>query len=73
LKDVGRAELGARDYGTNAYINDTAAIAILVLQRPGTNALQTSEDVQNVVRGFRTKFRPTITSHRRSVIPAHPV
>lgn len=52
LKDIGRAELGARDYGTNAYINDTPANAILVFQRPGTNALQTSEDVQNVMRGF---------------------
>jgi HAE1 family hydrophobic/amphiphilic exporter-1 len=56
LKDVGRAELGARDYGTNAYINDTAAVAILVFQRPGTNALQTSEDVQNVMKGFKPKL-----------------
>lgn len=56
LKDVGRAGLGARDYGTNAYINDTAAIAILVFQRPGTNALQTSEDVQNVMKGFKSKL-----------------
>lgn len=56
LKDVGRVELGARDYGTNAYINDSAAVAILVFQRPGTNALQTSEDVQNVMSGFRNKL-----------------
>ncbi|MEH2512646.1 hydrophobe/amphiphile efflux-1 (HAE1) family protein [Nitrobacteraceae bacterium AZCC 1564] len=56
LRDIGRAELGARDYGTNAYINDSSAVAILIFQRPGTNALQTSEDVQNVMKGFENKL-----------------
>jgi hydrophobe/amphiphile efflux-1 (HAE1) family protein len=50
VRDVGRTELGAREYGTNAYINDTSATAILLFQRPGTNALDTSRDVQNTMR-----------------------
>ncbi|PWB92893.1 efflux RND transporter permease subunit [Methylosinus sporium] len=50
VKDIGRAELGAREYGTNAYINDTAATAMLVYQRPGTNALEASQDVQSTMR-----------------------
>lgn len=52
LKDIGRVELGAREYGTNAYINDTSATAILLFQRPGTNALDTSSDVQATMRGM---------------------
>jgi len=45
VRDVARAELGARDYGTNAYINDEPVIALLLFQRPGTNALDASTSI----------------------------
>src|SRR5262249_33589985 len=69
LKDIGRAELGARDYGTNAYINGTPVVALLVFQRPGTNALEASETIQATVKKlekdlpagieFRMTYNPT--------------
>ncbi|MEQ8824029.1 MAG: multidrug efflux RND transporter permease subunit [Filomicrobium sp.] len=49
LADVARAELGARDYSTNAYMNGEANLAILVFQQPGTNALATSEAIQKTM------------------------
>lgn len=77
LRDVGRAELGARNYGTNAYINDSAAVALLVFQRPGTNALQGSETIQATVAAperdrpsgveFRMTYNPTEFFVRTSI------
>ncbi|CAH1667206.1 MAG: efflux RND transporter permease subunit [Chelatococcus sp.] len=45
LSDVARTELAARDYTTSSYLNGKETVAIGVFQRPGTNALQASNDV----------------------------
>ncbi|MAS91767.1 MAG: hydrophobe/amphiphile efflux-1 family RND transporter [Verrucomicrobiales bacterium] len=45
LKDVARVELGALEYSNKSYLNGKPAVAILVFQRPGSNALETSEEV----------------------------
>ena len=43
VRDVGRIELGAVDYSTNAYLDDKPAVAIPIFQRPGSNALETAQ------------------------------
>ncbi|PWG63538.1 efflux RND transporter permease subunit [Spiribacter halobius] len=43
VRDVGRVELGAQDYGTNGYLDDTVALPIGIFQRPGSNALETAD------------------------------
>jgi HAE1 family hydrophobic/amphiphilic exporter-1 len=43
VKDVARVELGSQDYSINAYLNNKNAVAIGVFQRPGSNALATSD------------------------------
>jgi HAE1 family hydrophobic/amphiphilic exporter-1 len=45
LGDVARVELGAREYVTNAYLNGKPAIALLVFQRPGSNALNAASAI----------------------------
>ncbi len=45
LRDVARVELGAQDYSTNAYLDNQPAVAMAIFQRPGSNALTTSENV----------------------------
>ena len=45
LEDVARVELGAKDYNSRSYLDSQTAIAMGVFQRPGTNALETSEAV----------------------------
>jgi HAE1 family hydrophobic/amphiphilic exporter-1 len=43
LEDVGRVELGAQDYTTNGYLDTREALPLLIFQRPGSNALETSD------------------------------
>ena len=45
LRDVARVELGAQDYTLNAYLNNKNATAIGIFQRPGSNALATSDAI----------------------------
>ena len=44
--DVARVELGADDYGTSAYLNDTDSVIIPIFQRPGSNALASADNVR---------------------------
>ncbi|AHE57021.1 efflux RND transporter permease subunit [Sphingomonas sanxanigenens] len=46
LRDVARVELGAEDYGVNAYLSGQDSLIMAVTQRPGTNALATSEAIK---------------------------
>jgi HAE1 family hydrophobic/amphiphilic exporter-1 len=45
VRDVGRVELGAQDYTVNAYLDASTATAMVIYQRPGSNALATSKAV----------------------------
>ena len=60
LQDVARIELGARDYVTNSYLDGNPAVAIAIFQRPGTNALQASEDIQRTMAELAEGFPPGI-------------
>ena len=46
VRDVARVELGAEDYGVNAYLSGQDSIIMGVTQRPGTNALAAAEGVK---------------------------
>ena len=56
VRDVGRIELGAVDYSTNAYLDDKPAVAIPIFQRPGSNALATARRVQELMASLRPEF-----------------
>ena len=56
LEDVARIELGAREYATNSYLNGKEAVALGIFQRPGTNALAASEQIQNAMRDLSADF-----------------
>jgi multidrug efflux pump len=56
VRDVGRIELGAVDYSTNAYLDDKPAVAIPIFQRPGSNALETAKGVQDLMATLRPQF-----------------
>jgi hydrophobe/amphiphile efflux-1 (HAE1) family protein len=46
VRDVARVELGAENYGVNAYLSGTDSIIMGITQRPGTNALAAAEGVK---------------------------
>src|SRR5256884_3114725 len=56
LRDIARVELGARDYSANSYLDGKAAMAIAVLQRPGSNALATANGVRKTMAALSKNF-----------------
>ena len=46
VRDVARVELAARDYTVNSQLGGKPATAIGIFQRPGSNALATSDAVR---------------------------
>jgi HAE1 family hydrophobic/amphiphilic exporter-1 len=58
VQDVARVELGAQDYTTNAYLNDKSAVALGIQQQPGTNALNTAEQIKSTMQTLKKDFPP---------------
>jgi hydrophobe/amphiphile efflux-1 (HAE1) family protein len=58
VADVARVELGAQDYTTNAYMNEKNAVALGILQQPGSNALQTADAVKATMVRLKKSFPP---------------
>ncbi|MEW4568527.1 multidrug efflux RND transporter permease subunit [Tautonia sp. JC769] len=56
--DVARVELGAWDYSVNSYLNEDEAVAVVVFQQPGSNAVQTARDVVSALDGMALDFPP---------------
>ena len=61
VRDIGRVELGAQNYGVNAYKSRERAVALSVTQAPGSNALSVAEAVQATMRDLQRDFPPGIT------------
>jgi hydrophobe/amphiphile efflux-1 (HAE1) family protein len=56
LRDVARVELGALDYSTNSFMLRKTAVAMLVTQRPGSNALATAKGISDTMVKLRASF-----------------
>src|SRR5712692_5124587 len=56
LKDVGRIELAAVDYSTNSYRDLDPAVALVIYQLPGSNALATAQKIKSTMDELSKKF-----------------
>ncbi len=56
VRDIARVELGAQDYTINAYLNKDVATAIVIYQRPGSNALATAAAVKHAMEEAKRTF-----------------
>src|SRR5262249_17196596 len=56
LRDIARIELGALDYSTNSFELRKTAVAMLVTQRPGSNALATAKGISNTMVRLKASF-----------------
>ncbi|HCS53697.1 MAG TPA: hydrophobe/amphiphile efflux-1 family RND transporter, partial [Planctomycetaceae bacterium] len=56
LKDVARLELGAQDYSRLSYLDGKSAVAILIYQRPGTNAVDSADVVKQTMADLSKDF-----------------
>jgi hydrophobe/amphiphile efflux-1 (HAE1) family protein len=61
LRDVAMIELAALDYSSNSYLNVEPAVALAVFQRPGSNALSTSETIRATMEELSKRFPPGLT------------
>ncbi len=61
LRDVAKIELAALDYSSNSYLNVEPAVALAVFQRPGSNALSTSETIRATMEELSKRFPPGLT------------
>src|SRR5258705_41162 len=56
LRDVARVELGALSYSTNSFLLRKSAVALLVTQRPGSNALATAKSISDTMVKLKASF-----------------
>jgi hydrophobe/amphiphile efflux-1 (HAE1) family protein len=56
LRDVARVELGALSYNTSSFILRKSAVAMVVTQRPGSNALATAKHISDTMERLKTNF-----------------
>ncbi|WP_028224333.1 efflux RND transporter permease subunit [Paraburkholderia ferrariae] len=58
IKDIGHAELGAKDYSLRGRYNGKTATLIAVYQQPGANALQVAKQVRETLEQLHKSFPP---------------
>ncbi len=60
LKDVARVELGAKDYASKTYMDGKNAVSLRVFQLPGSNALDTADEVYRALARLKERFPPGV-------------
>ena len=58
--DVARVELGAQSYSINAYKDQEPAVSLSVNQAPGTNALETYDNIRATMVELEREFPPGV-------------
>src|SRR5688500_1853784 len=56
VRDVGRAEIGAKNYDVNSYLDGKPCITLAVFQLPGSNALATADGVKAEMAKLKEAF-----------------
>ncbi len=60
VKDVGRVELAALDYGLNSYLDENPAVALGIFQLPGSNAIATAAKIKSTMAELSKGFPPGV-------------
>ncbi|MBQ4834839.1 efflux RND transporter permease subunit [Pseudoalteromonas luteoviolacea] len=61
LKDIARVELGQENYALRAMLDNQPALAMPIFQRPGTNAIELSDDVRETMSRLEKTFPAGMT------------
>jgi multidrug efflux pump len=56
LSDVSRVELGAKDYNVSSYLDGKPAVALVIFQLPGSNAVKTAHEVRALMQRLSKSF-----------------
>jgi hydrophobe/amphiphile efflux-1 (HAE1) family protein len=60
LRDVGRVEVGAADYGSTAYMDRGPGIPLLIFAQPGANSLEVEKEVLSSMEPLAKQFPPGV-------------
>jgi len=60
LRDVGRVEVGAADYGSTAYMDRGPGIPLLIFAQPGANSLAVEKAVLTSMEPLAKQFPPGV-------------
>ena len=60
LSDVARIKLDAQDYALRSLLNNKQAVAMGIMQAPGSNALQVSSQVRETMAELSKDFPPSV-------------
>jgi HAE1 family hydrophobic/amphiphilic exporter-1 len=58
VRDVGRVEIGAADYGSTAYMDRGPGVPLLIFAQPGANSLQVEHEVLDTMETLAKDFPP---------------
>jgi hydrophobe/amphiphile efflux-1 (HAE1) family protein len=60
LRDVGRVEIGAADYGSTAFMDRGPGMPLLIFAQPGANSLAVEHEVLSTMESLAKDFPPGI-------------
>src|SRR5215468_952343 len=60
VRDVGRVEVGAADYGNTAYMDRSNAAALVIYAEPGANSLTVEHEVLSKMEELKKDFPPGV-------------
>src|ERR1700745_3216551 len=62
IRDIGRVEVGAADYGSTTYMDHSNATTLLVYAEPGANSLAVEQEVIAAMGELKKDFPPGVES-----------
>src|SRR5262249_9814642 len=60
IRDIGRVEVGAADYGSTAYMDRYDANCLLIYAQPGANSLAVDHEVLVTIQELKKDFPPGV-------------
>src|SRR6478672_2824975 len=61
LRDVGRVEVGAADYGSTAFMDRGPGLPLLIFAQPGANSLEVEREVLTTMQTLAKDFPPGLS------------
>jgi hydrophobe/amphiphile efflux-1 (HAE1) family protein len=62
IRDIGRVEIGAADYGSTAFMDRSEGLPLLIFAQPGANSLAVEHEVLATMQDLKKDFPPGLSS-----------
>src|SRR5271163_668840 len=61
IRDIGRVEVGAADYGSTAFMDRSEGLPLLIFAQPGANSLAVEHEVLATMQDLKKDFPPGVS------------